>query len=750
MSDDEQRLPLKVVPPLENDYISPNSGGGSDKIFVEPTEEFRNELIRQVQEVKEYFANSFQETPEIPAVARVRLRHDAIAKSHRPTRLFVEETCPIIGSEGLGGLLVSVTPDGLENLTCKIESDRTKKGRANLSTLREIKPFQATIRIPTEQELPLKVKLFRHRHGKSDLLIEGIFKSLLQRLGDADYQEVTYGPGLKIFRIGSRRPEVVQALSRFIGTQSVSGFPVFRPVRTCSLPVGKAVPSEFPLPDPNMSYPVVGLIDSGICPDDKLLAPWIVGREEYVPPEYRDYAHGTFVGGLLVHSRRLNHGDPRFPGCSSKIVDVVALPSDGITEDELVALLRDVIPKYPDVKYWNLSLGGNCPVSDDIFSDFAVALDEIQREYGVVFVLAGGNCSTRPLPLWSEEDYRNRITERICAPADSVRSLVVGSVAHVHNTASASPNLCPSPFTRIGPGPAYLPKPDLSHYGGNCKSNADCSQTGVMSFGANQQLVEDIGTSFAAPMVTTLAANISHGIVGVVDGVDEASLNMTKALLVHSAAWESRISDPCIMHYRGFGTPPDLSDILSCPFWACTLVFELPVVTGYTYQKTDFPIPPSLVHDGVLKAEFLMTLVYDPELDASYGSEYCRSNVEVSLGTLRPDEFGKYKHHKEVPEEPRLRGSAYESELVKYGFKWSPVKVYRRKISSMKNNYPWRLAISINHRAGDLPTERQPAALVITLADPGKQEQVYSEMVRSMNNLGWGTLDLQLHPRIRP
>ena len=47
-----------------------------------------------------------------------------------------------------------------------------------------------------------------------------------------------------------------------------------------------------------------------------------------------------------------------------------------------------------------------------------------------------------------------------------------------------------------------------------------------------------------------------------------------------------------------------------------------------------------------------MTLVYDPPLETGFGAEYCRANVEISLGTYDFNSEGKRVHKKEIPLEP--------------------------------------------------------------------------------------------------
>lgn len=485
----------------------------------------------------------------------------------------------------------------------------------------------------------------------------------------------------------------------------------------------------------------LSVVDSGTAADDPYLSPWRHAREVYVPEADQDNSHGSFVSGLIVHARKLNHDDGRFPSCSARIVDVVALAKNGTTEDKLLSTLEDAIEKYPEVKVWNLSLGTERSINDEMFSDLGVALDRLQDEHGITFILAAGNYREKPYRGWPPDDLGEK--DRICAPADSVRAIVVGSAAHRDHSSSRVKAGYPSPFSRRGPGPLYLPKPELSHIGGNCNPAGSCNQIGVLSIDGRGNLAENFGTSFATPLVSTLFANVSHRVVG------GASHLLTRALLVHSAAMQGQKIDPTLLKYQGFGTPPDLSSVFGCEPWQCTLIFELEIAPSVAYEKAVFPMPKSLcVDEDTIKANVLMTLVHEPDLDASFGSEYCRSNIEVSLGTYDHGEDGKQHQKKQIPEDPKLSGSAYERDLVEHGFKWSPVKVYRREMSRVQGEI-WRLALSVEHRSGNATVEPQRAALIITIADPLKKAPVYDEMVVQMNKLGWAPNDLQVRTRLR-
>ena len=221
-------------------------------------------------------------------------------------------------------------------------------------------------------------------------------------------------------------------------------------------------------------------------------------------------------------------------------------------------------------------------------------------------------------------------------------------------------------------------------------------------------------------------------------------------LLVHSAALRTGKIDPILLRYQGFGTPPDLDNVLGCDPWQCTLIFDLEIRPAVAYEKAIFPMPRCLyISDDTVRANILMTLVHESDLDAAFGSEYCRSNIEVSLGTYDPGKDGKRHQKKQVPEDPKLVGMAYEQDLVEHGFKWSPVKVYRREMVKGIHGENWRLDLSVHHRAGHASLDAEHAVLIITVSDPEKKAPVYNEMVIQMNKLGWAAADLQIRPRLR-
>jgi serine protease AprX len=753
----EIRLPIKIVLPHPEDYQRDIAGGGPRTIFDPPvTEEIRNTLSEQVKEVAEYFEESFT-TESLPAVARVVLKKKALAKSHRPSGLLNQAMCPIIGVEDLGELLISVRPSKLKNLEKIIRTGSGQNHEANISTIERIEPFKSEDALSSFSQTwmhellqvtkKLKFRLFQHQNLEDNSALEREFLIRVKYLGLPAPIRMVYGHNSIVYKIEEADFEDAQELSRFIGTQSVGPFPHYRAVRTEAVVLRRANNNDLLPPNPNETYPLVGIIDSGVNPHDSLLAPWVEYQESYVPQHLRDYTHGSFVAGLIVGGHRLNHQDSRFPKTQAKIVDVIALPKAGIgiSEDDLLTIIEDVVLKYPEVRVWNLSLGMPHPTCDNKqFSLFAMALDRIQDQHNVTFIIAAGNFNDSPYRGWPPENLGE--TDRICPPADSVRSIVVGSVAHRHTPNSRVQSEEPSPFSKRGPGAAFLPKPEVTHYGGNCSQTGSYAQMGVLSVDGAANLAENIGTSFATPLITSIFSNVYHSLSR------EPSRIMAKALLIHSAALRNNAINAKTLPYLGFGIPSDINDILTCTPSSATLIFETEINPGIQYIKDNFPIPRCLLNSrGEVKGEFVVTLVSQPPLDGQYGSEYCRRNLSVSLGTYEIDKSGFPRHKKQVPEVPKDLSKLYEQHSVEHGFKWSPVKVYKRTIPRGITGRNWRLVIEGLNRSGFSSIEPTPVVLIITIRDidPDSTKPVYDQVVAQMIAAGWATQDIPITHRVR-
>lgn len=774
-------LPIKVVFPRKEDFRRPHAGGAPKKPVEPVTPERRVALAKQVRSVKDHFAEAFKKYPGVPAVARALLHPLAVAKSHRPLHLLQRDTCPIIGGGELGELYVSVLPDKLDRLAHRILNSTANDAIPNIAALSSFVPFKVDDALTDESVAELEAiaaagnerlcyQLFSHVSRRLDAEVEATFSRLLSEHDVRDVEGLDYGPQTKMFCFNSLPPAAVRPLATFIGTQSLSRFPMYRTVRTVAHSLGSVSKKSFPPPTPGREYPVVGIIDSGTDPNNPHLQAWVESRHEAaVPRSMQNNEHGSFVAGLLAHARLLNHGNPAFPDSQCKIVDIVALDrKEEIDEYDLRNVIDDALRRFPKVPVWNLSLGmvGN-PCENERFSRLGKFLDSRSQAHGIQFVNAAGNYAAGGLRSWPPGTIAGD-GDRICPPADAVRSITVGSTTHKHEVNSVvTSDGAPSPFTRRGPGAGYHLKPEVSHIGGNCTGTFDCVQTGVISIDGRGNIAENVGTSFATPLVSGLVAGIWQEINV---GTQVTAPTFAKAMLLHSAFMRNAPLDENLVRYIGLGCPPDLPEILNCRQSSATMIFDVPVgLDKQLFEMRPFPIPKCMTSTGKLVGEVFMTLLYDPPLDRRFSVEYCRTNVTASLGIVQPiadspvsdeegetddDETeildgGKSKYVRKVEPAPKGLTRGYERELVENGYKWSPLKLYYHRFRGGPVGYDWRLTLRLLHRAEYQVAAYQQAMLLVTMRSPMEGARVYDDLVGEMNRLSLHTQDLQLKSRQR-
>lgn len=728
----------------DNDIKKNDGGGGEPKYFVECNQKLRDFIRGRIYELMQSFNKDFLMYPDVPAVGKVKLKKNALAKSHRPTKIFNDNTCPIIGVDRFGELLIKVTRDRLEKLAKVVQEETSPRAEANLTAIEDIIPNNindvlagtdlSTLkqRYRENPKEPIKIQLFDYKDVNTNRKNREIFLKLVEHLGAEFLGEIKYSDTLIFFKVKVPEESVLESLASYIGVRKLTFFPRYRVEPSRKNPLMQSIDvTTLAMPNENDNYPVVGLVDSGIAIGHRFLQPWIRERRFYVPENMRNYSHGSFVGGILVYGNEFL-GNGRDIGV--KIVDVIAVPNwdknlgdvGELREDELVVILEEVVRKFKDiVKVWNLSLGTDEECKEDCFSDLAIKLDDLQRQYNVIFVIAAGNINKLPLRNWPPDTCSS---DRITSPADSVCGITVGSVAHLDCEKSLVKKDYPSPFSRRGPGPSFLVKPDVVHYGGNCRANGDSQGIGVVSFDENGNLVESVGTSFSVPLISRLTSQVY-------EALESPSNNLVKALIIHSARHpkikitEDKKKEFFIYDYYGFGIPGTIKDILSCPQNQFSLVIEGRLSIGNFISIDDFPFPNSLIREGKCYGEIIITLVYDPPLNATFGVEYCRNNMNVSFGTFYLDKNNEIIYKGQVPPEPELSGR-FERQLIEHGFKWSPVKVYRRVLHGIKYG-PWRLRIDLISRHEEVKYEPQNFALVLSIIDPGGKD-IQSEMIATL------------------
>ncbi|MCC6653488.1 MAG: S8 family peptidase [Candidatus Eisenbacteria bacterium] len=763
------RLPIKLILPTQgNERVVPG-GGPRATPFREVTPEYRSRLRHQVDAIKAVAAA----TPSgLGVPMRVKLLEKSVAKSHRPHHLFSASTCPIIGAGMLGELFVKGTPRGLQELASLIEAHHSAQMIKELSSVEVIEPVTPILRRGGVAPLDIlrksprrrkgfvtRVRLFDYASDQEQSRVEADFLAACAKRGIPTSQE-GYAPGSYVYSAECASSDDVDALSRVVGVRSLARMPLVRAVRPRVIrPAG--LPQDLPsVQGLSGDFPVVVVVDSGVSTALPALREWIVGARTDVAEPYRNPEHGTFVAGLVCWGGHLNPGLPGIGASPCGIFDLQVIPNydpaKGATDDlleseflqSLEAALREHANKY---KVWNLSLGTDEVCSLDEFSAFAEQLDNLQEKYQVVFVISAGNYDTPPLLDYPRTPGQLR-AGRITSPADSVLGVTVGSVAQVDTSPGQTSNH-PSTFSRHGAGPNHVIKPDLVHYGGACSTDLNHT-AGVRSI-VGTTTAEDVGTSFATPLVSRSLAQVFHQIT------PSPSPVLARALLTHHARDPrngGRVPDG-EENYFGFGLPQPPPYCLQCSPSSSTLVFEDTLRPGYFLEWDDFPYPPSLARQGRFFGEIWMTVAFAPARGARWGTEYCETHIDAHFGVFyeqRERKTGQVtrKFRGLVPPEHKNPGVLYESYQVERLRKWAPVRTYHGQLGDGgERGDRWRLMVRLLTRHGVEDAEAfkpQAFALVVTIADPLGQAPVYDEMARSIRTrFSAQNLTVRAAPRVR-
>ncbi|CAM5774410.1 hypothetical protein MAMO4S_04481 [Mesorhizobium amorphae] len=293
-----------------------------------------------------------------------------------------------------------------------------------------------------------------------------------------------------------------------------------------------------PIAPPSEAAICIGIVDSGVTAAHPMLQGVIAGTFG-VPARLGsddEKRHGTAVAALASYGSIAQqlHQDtlrPRFRIASAKVVDARGNFDDERTIADLIEeAIRRLHAEF-GCRVINVSLADIEHLVGGRPSNWAMTLDNLVRELGVIITVSAGNIIEISQRIEDEgvgiyPQYLLEDDHRLYEPASSVNSLVVGSLAHSNGLMPGEEEHAdivaltaahhPSPFSRSGPGFGDAIKPDLVEYGGtavwlgyNSSLSADRASCGILTLNPNylQSLLEyRHGTSFAAPAAAFKAA----------------------------------------------------------------------------------------------------------------------------------------------------------------------------------------------------------------------------------------------------
>ncbi|HEY9803844.1 MAG TPA: S8 family peptidase [Leptolyngbyaceae cyanobacterium] len=351
---------------------------------------------------------------------------------------------------------------------------------------------------------------------------------------------------------------------------------------------------QFELEAPEPNAPKVCIIDSGIqqnhpklrvAIDATLSTSWVPGETNITADYCGGGGHGTRVAGAVLYPRGIPKTGRQQAVCwlqNARILNARNELPKLIFPPDVLEEIVTIYYRQTKTRIYNHSIAGISPCRTQSMTPWAAAIDKLSWENDVLFIVAAGNIEavrsfvTRPSIAAHIQagryypEYLLRPSARVANPAQSFQALTVGSIAH--HTYCSPPLISiakenyPSSFSCSGPGIWDTIKPEVVEYGGDYVIDSPTSPNFTTPESVCPELIRStrdggkavsadaVGTSFAAPKVTHIAAALEAAF-------PQESTLLYRALIVQSArlpAWTNSLNAKELYHAirtMGYGLP---------------------------------------------------------------------------------------------------------------------------------------------------------------------------------------------------
>lgn len=723
---DKQRPHLKLTEhkPIEDRVFS---GGGGGAFKRSEYKQHANKIFREAQELKSLLDSSIDNAATQRRYFRIQLPEETnILSSSEGKKISTNILGNLVGapSKNIGhfSTLASSFSTLLEQLKNYNESDE-HIGKSKFAPIENISV------IPENEKISIDLaNLIKTNQYSGEILVtlysdllreeqETVKKAISLYLESKEGQilgELDTSQG-KLLRIKTKPEDVHKLAECFFSIQSLDPL---EEIMVESAKQGERIEDQV-IVNSNESNAVVCIFDSGVTKDSRFLESSMIGYEEPIGPPHST-EHGTFVASRITYGNSLRDDISKgelFPDV--KILSICMISHDDIGNrkpakgEEFLKIIRDTVERWHrKIKVFNISMNlttvsnanihSGAIVTDDSVGGVAAEIDNLSRKYSVLFILTTGNypeTSSIPPPTELYPDYFHREDNRILRPGEAMLALTVGSIADRENEGSMAKLHTPSPFTRKGPGFNDYRKPDLVAQGGNYAANwrhfDDLSVTGIGSIG--NHISYGNGTSFAAPLISRLAAKIF-------ESIPEAKPDLVRALLIHSSDLKTCELFDSNMTQKLMGNGlPDEKKLLSSDMWNQNFLFQ-GVIGFRKIIKIPFYVPQALINrQGRDIVRIRFTITFSPETNRTLKAGYCKSHLRTQLSKLNSDGLLKAIASDETSEVIKDRYST----VIRYD------KTFSRGIAFGE----WELLIEQQSRWTLSETET-PFAVVLTVVDP--------------------------------
>lgn len=479
------------------------------------------------------------------------------------------------------------------------------------------------------------------------------------------------------------------------------------------------------------SLPCVVVIDGGIdFSASPQIEPFVLEHLSYEHNEYNNFQHGTAVASRVIFGESIDvQIKTGVLTPKARVIDACIFDTKILTEDNLIEKIKYIVEHYHEkAQIFNLSVNSSRAIDQNTMSLLGYEIDALIHKYKIIFTISAGNHN-----LWQFTDNYSDILDDddaiIASPAEATLALTVGAVNNERDPNGLTNKDEISPYSRIGLGFAQNEKPDIVAYGGNI-SIANRTNFGITAISNNGQFITTSGTSFAAPVIASNAAQI---IKYVHNGNNMAPL-LTKLLMIHSAKqlWDTEgLKEEDKSFYKKlYGN--GLCNIEDALFSEESKVTFLCTGTmnRLNKQRVKFYIP-ELTSEKPRKNPFIVkiTCLSDPIIDYQKGEEYLGVFIDASLHKLTSS--GK-------------NTSANPAKTLTGRRKWQPYQHFENVFYTVQPG-DWELWLQLNTRWDVADDFEVPYALAITIEDPLRQMALYSAIQNEVEN----RYDLMIQPETR-
>ena len=258
----------------------PNTGGGKLKFFGEVTSELKKDINDKFETLLSFYADVFNENEKVPAVGKIIVKPEAIAKSYKPSALC--KNCPIIGGEDLNEIYIKVDRKKIQDTIKLVNNPPSEKFKANMTVVADIQPITPKEKIAFSLRSILQENFDYQKNFGDEFDNAQIWNYVIRKLNllnlENKYEIVSYGKNLKFLKIEINSQDDIINLASINGIKNIDFFQEYS-ISQNTFPITELqtlLDSEYKESDVR-----IGIIDGGISNNNLFLLHRLFSMETF-------------------------------------------------------------------------------------------------------------------------------------------------------------------------------------------------------------------------------------------------------------------------------------------------------------------------------------------------------------------------------------------------------------------------------------------------------------------------------------